>query len=1370
MKRLTSLLLVVALCMGLCSSFAFAADGDATTDAIDAQAIDDVSKAVKNTVTLPEGDNMLAGMEYNVTSTMAEMADDGIKATDGQYRGDGVNEWNGDTKGDASIEWMGTGGTVTYTFTFDEPADVDVLVFKSVRVAGNRQFGTVTVNNGTAMASSQLSMVSISGAPLYTNDTVTDAEQYFDVIVPVDLKGITKLTVSIVTDAYCCQYDEIEAYGKLGSNNYVGSYLGGASAVLSGDTKVEIGDTVSINVYVNDISTPNGIVACDLPLNYDASLLRLVSAQPIVPAAWGDSYVDLSPADITGVPYMLSLACNADDLLTNTDYYITENNAVGFALTFTALDNGRAVVSIKSDDDAGKYALAVDAMGFVNYGVFDASHKVTIGVVEEESSEEVSSEEVTSEEVSSEEVSSEEVSSEEVSSEEVSSEEVSSEEVSSEEVSSEEVSSEDSSEDSDVVEPELPANGNLLYQRPYTVVSGASPHTADSGTMATDGFYRGDGVHEFDSDYAVEGTTIEWYGTTRTISYTFAFAKPTDINKIVIRGVRIYGNRQFGTLTINGVSIPSTDVQKAVIEGAPTSSQSGTDQYFDITVPVELFDVTQLVISILTDAYAYQFDEIEAYGPNTSKVSFVAEHGTIIGDAVVNVENGTNLNTVTFPTVTADPNYVFIGWDMTEGIINSDTVVAAQFALKTYTVSFIGADGQVLSQHTVPYGASVTAPQAPEIEGYTFKGWSDEDGNIVDSFEVVSKDASFTAVYDRALVVIKFAASNGTLSFAQTEVEYGTDLSDVEYPTVTPATGYHFVAWDVTEGVVKAEITVTASFALNTYIVIFNSTDGELLSQQTVTYGFSATAPEAPEVEGSAFKCWVDEEGNPVSDFSVITRDITLTATYKPLLIKVNFAAENGTLSFAQTEVEYGTDLSDVEYPTVTPATGYHFVAWDVTEGVVKAEITVTASFALNTYTVSFNSAVGELLSQQTVTYGFSATAPEAPEVEGSAFKCWVDEDGNPVSDFSVITRDITLTATYKPLLIKVNFAAENGMLSFAQTEVEYGTDLSAVIYPNVIPNAGYRFIAWDVTEGAVYEEITLYALFALKSYTVSFKDADGSVLSNQNVFHGHAAIEPTVPVAEGISFAGWVDAEGVLISDFSCITQNITVTATYEGEATVYTVTFKGVDGTVVSVQKAPQGGAVTAPAAPEFDGYSFVGWVDSDGTVVNSFDNITQNAVYIASYKVKETEPLAPFTFTDEADTSYVAINETKGYLTFRNGAMTAGDIMAMFKDTQMTITKANGTPVADGTLASTGCIITTTTESGVTASLTILVYGDVNGDGRITTSDYGRILSHIKGHTVITGVGRDAANVVGSDDNITTGDYGRIISYIKGNASHL
>lgn len=109
------------------------------------------------------------------------------------------------------------------------------------------------------------------------------------------------------------------------------------------------------------------------------------------------------------------------------------------------------------------------------------------------------------------------------------------------------------------------------------------------------------------------------------------------------------------------------------------------------------------------------------------------------------------------------------------------------------------------------------------------------------------------------------------------------------------------------------------------------------------------------------------------------------------------------------------------------------------------------------------------------------------------------------------------------------------------------------------------------------------------------------------------AALDATIPA--GKQFVGWTDVSG----------NAVTITAPAEGTSTAtvyakldnitYTVTFKAIDGTTLSVIPATYGTAVTVPTLAPVEGKIFVGW-DNGTSVITEVPAVTASVTYTASY----------------------------------------------------------------------------------------------------------------------------------------------------------
>lgn len=144
-------------------------------------------------------------------------------------------------------------------------------------------------------------------------------------------------------------------------------------------------------------------------------------------------------------------------------------------------------------------------------------------------------------------------------------------------------------------------------------------------------------------------------------------------------------------------------------------------------------------------------------------------------------------------------------------------------------------------------------------------------------------------------------------------------------------------------------------------------------------------------------------------------------------------------------------------------------------------------------------------------------------------------------------------------------------------------------------------------------------------------------------------------------------------------------------------------------------------------------------------------------------------PFTFAGDADTTHVAIDDTKGYLSFSAGGMSVDDVKALFVDTDLSFVKASGSVQVSGTVG-TGTVITSTID-GESKSYTVVVLGDVTGDGRIAAADYNKVVSAVYAKTTLEGAFFAAADVVTpSAGRLAANDYAKIKSFISNKATEF
>ena len=142
--------------------------------------------------------------------------------------------------------------------------------------------------------------------------------------------------------------------------------------------------------------------------------------------------------------------------------------------------------------------------------------------------------------------------------------------------------------------------------------------------------------------------------------------------------------------------------------------------------------------------------------------------------------------------------------------------------------------------------------------------------------------------------------------------------------------------------------------------------------------------------------------------------------------------------------------------------------------------------------------------------------------------------DGEPI-EFAVQNGAVTVAAA-QPEMHTVTFKDWDGTELKTQ-EVQHGGDAEAPADPT---RTGYTFTGWDKAFTNITADLVVTAQYEINTYTVTFKDWDGTELKTQEVQYGGDAEAPADPTRTGYTFTGW-DKE------FTNIMADLVVTAQYE-------------------------------------------------------------------------------------------------------------------------------------------------------------------------------------------------------------------------------
>lgn len=226
------------------------------------------------------------------------------------------------------------------------------------------------------------------------------------------------------------------------------------------------------------------------------------------------------------------------------------------------------------------------------------------------------------------------------------------------------------------------------------------------------------------------------------------------------------------------------------------------------------------------------------------------------------------------------------------------------------------------------------------------------------------------------------------------------------------------------------------------------------------------------------------------------------------------------------------------------------------------------------------------------------------------------------------------------------------------------------------------------------------------------------------------------------------------------------TVEAVYEGYAFTFqvniikaTVTFLDWDGTVIASEQYAYGETITPPPDPtrENDGtyyYSFSGW---DKEVLPCNGNATYTAVYQQS--LDPDAVVVPQSITSDiyqvSDLYIRKIPADTTVATFISGIHESSYISVYNGETKM----------EDAAILGTGMTVKLQFEDNTIQSLTVVVTGDVNGDGGISITDLINVKGHVLGKNLLDGAFAQAADTNG-DMGVSITDFIQIKAKLLGN----
>ncbi len=611
-------------------------------------------------------------------------------------------------------------------------------------------------------------------------------------------------------------------------------------------------------------------------------------------------------------------------------------------------------------------------------------------------------------------------------------------------------------------------------------------------------------------------------------------------------------------------------------------------------------------------------------------------------------------DTITAPEFTLpekyQKGYTFTTWEISPDTMGTqDIYYYATLVPVDYSVTYVVNGATVtIAPQKANVGDEVKVAKAPELEGYTFSGWTDKENNKSYSADgngilvMPADDVVLTGTYTGIGYTINID-SNGIGSDKRAEAVCGSTVEALPEPDAAdiPADTKFEGIFDENGNKVTLPFEMTAgdknySYGWSykvayEYAGVVPADAAELPAEAYVMPGAPVEiAAEPAAVEGYTFLGWTID-GKDANDFTMGNKPVKIIGEWK-----VNDPAE-ATISYAYTNTK--PDGADNAYKSETASVGdtisvkalpetegYVFDGWYVgdTKYAGGKEIIVTGDIAFTgtwreLYDITYNNEDGTVY--ETITdagvAGSAVPAPTKgnPSKDGYTFEGWVDSaTGNPVT--SIPEGNVTLKPVFAPVIpgeYTVSYKYVGAVLPEnaddtlpADHKVEAGKTAVVAAVPEI---SGYTFSGWYYN-GEIKTSFTMpYADVVLTGtwtkdapkYTLTLDPNDGTLNGKADVFtekyEAGTDIPPVAtPVREGYRFEGWVGNSGIQDVPETMPANDVKLTARW---TQIFDVTYVNEDGSVYEEFKAAGAAGEKLPAPkynPTKDGYIFTKWVDAE------------------------------------------------------------------------------------------------------------------------------------------------------------------------------
>lgn len=712
---------------------------------------------------------------------------------------------------------------------------------------------------------------------------------------------------------------------------------------------------------------------------------------------------------------------------------------------------------------------------------------------------------------------------------------------------------------------------------------------------------------------------------------------------------------------------------------------------------------------------------------------------------LVKVEKFEYGDVLTTPDFSQVDGYTFDGWDQIKNghsTVTQDMVVSANYEINTYTVKFYDFDGNVISTQEVEYGSDANAPSLESSsDGKQFAGWFNPE-----EYQNVSHDVAIYPSY-----YFEETADIPAVNYESGEYEAQIQLelsSDDENAVIY----YYFNDDEATEQIYIKPITVDKTCSITYYATSLGKNNSDavteyycintgdkptewmlyseipddvkdnledyiLESETGYKYKNVQKTSNPDEIDKLEDDGWTREKVSYTSYTDWQDEEIAVNTSLIGFEVDAQQTDDTSVKWYQYSHYKYTDGDGDTQY-SPTAVDGF-----DCEHETITLENRLTIAGFTDDNVSYYNHDNQKWFAQKRVNGLKTQYRSRYQIAEYYKWTDWGIEAPSSNEKREYKSNDVYryYNKNYHIMTVITGFG-DLPIIELVQDDSTYDTSKLSV--------DGYNFegLYTDAEfsnkfnlSNSITASLTLYAKYSPKEYTVIFQMQDGTELDTQTVKYLQSATAPDTDVVPGYVFGGW-DKE------FDCITEETIITGKY----------FKESEYARISLDKSNvdmyQGNIVTlvSTITPSNLTDEVIEWTSSDPSVAIVDDNGKVTAVAAGQVtitaKVVKTKEFATCTINVTADKNNFIILKSDASLNYdslgylrRIALKTSVEAVSKeFTNDSLKFFNISGNELKSSDYIGTGTQVKLFNGSNAVDTKTVVVTGDMTGDGIINNRD--------------------------------------------------